>query len=70
MIETKIPEFRNGCEIRGCNDWEEVAKWVNGLSPSNSMGVVNEMIVCPKKPRFYFHSPFAQPALACFQGHS
>jgi len=45
MVKPKNPKFWNGDKTEGCDDWEEVVKWVNGLSKFGLMGVPNKMLL-------------------------
>jgi len=47
MGETKSPEFWNGGGIKSHDDYLEVVRWVNGLSKSDLMEVVNGMLLYP-----------------------
>ena len=67
MVEPKSLEFLNEGEIRGYDDWAEVVKWVDDLSKSDSIGIVNIVLLCPQKPKFYFHSPFVWSTFVGFQ---
>jgi len=43
-----------------------VVKWVHVLLMPDLMEVLNGMLLCPQKQRFYFHFPFAWPIYAGF----
>lgn len=67
MVENMSPRFWNGGEIRGYDDCEEMVKWMNSLSNFDSIGIVNEMLLCPQNPRLYFHFPSTWFAIVDFQ---